>query len=163
MQNKKNNVVVFSRPVRSGKTTELFRFIAGKKDVGGFLTPDGDGKRILYDIGDQASHPFEAEEGSPHPVTIIGKFRFYARAFDKAKKLFDHRAVCDFFIIDEVGKLEIIQDAGLEPELTPFINRYRHGERKGTLLLVVRDTLTEAALRKYGLSDARIIHSMAEL
>lgn len=155
--------MLFSRPVRSGKTTELFRFVADKKDVGGFLTPDGDGKRLFYDVADRSYHPFEAEEGSPHPVITVGKFHFYVHAFAKAKRLFDAPKGLDLFIIDEVGKLEILQHRGFEPELSLLINRYRAGERMGTLLLVIRDSLVNAALRKYDLSGTQVVHSTGEL
>jgi nucleoside-triphosphatase THEP1 len=164
MQEKKSNIIIFSRPIRSGKTTELGRFIAGRKDVGGFLTPDADGKRRLYDIAAGSYHEFEIKE-SPilQPAITIGKFHFAISAFDKAKQLFSHQSRYKLFIVDEVGKLEVIHNSGFEPELTLLINHYRSHQGQGMLLLIVRDTLLNAVLNKYNLDCVQIVSSTGQL
>jgi len=63
--------------------------------------------------------------------------------------------VKSFFIVDEIGKLEL-KDQGLEPELYKLL--HSQSLVNTILILVVRDYLLEAVIRKYGLNTAELIH-----
>lgn len=154
-------ILLFSRPIRSGKTTDLCRAFGNTKGVGGFLTPDREGIRMLYDLQTSHWHSFEVLPNSSEPALAIGKFLFAQAAFKKAKALL--KTECELLIVDEVGKLETLHHSGLEPELTLLIEAYRLGRRKGRLLLVVRDTLLDAVVAKYGLEDAPVNASLEEI
>ena len=62
-----------------------------------------------------------------------------------------------WLLIDEVGKLETEQGEGLEPAVLQTIATYRQ-QKDNRLLLVIRDTLLEQALRKYDLYGCNIIN-----
>ncbi len=152
MPNPKSPILILSGPVRSGKTTALFEAFATARNVGGFLTPDRDGRRMLYDISDGTWYPFELPPDAEEEAIEVGKFRFAKNTFTRAKKMLETETpLC---IVDEVGKLEILHHTGLEPELSALIDKYQRGEKDGILLLVIRDTLLAQALRKYGLEAA---------
>ena len=70
------NIRILSRPVRTGKTSELQAFIKLQDSVAGFLTPDIDGKRMLYDIAEDIFYPFESDENEQSPVLKVGRFCF---------------------------------------------------------------------------------------
>lgn len=156
-------ILLFSRPIRSGKTTELHHAFSGKKGVGGFLTPDRDGLRMLYELATGHWHPFEIPENADglEPVVVVGKFRFAESVFQQATQLFREEKL--LFVVDEVGKLEVLQNRGLEPELSALIRNYQSGSRTGVLLLIVRDTLLEEAIQKYGLQQVPVCASLDAL
>lgn len=157
-----NSIIIFSRAIRTGKTTELMEWIAGKANVAGFLTPDADNVRMLYDIEKKTYYKMELGEGNEEESISVGRFLFSKKAFDSAKDIL-RSAAADWLIIDEAGKLEIEQHIGLEPELSTTINSFRKANLPGKLILVIRDTLLEKAVKKYDLEDARIVHSLKEL
>jgi nucleoside-triphosphatase THEP1 len=157
-----NNIFIFSRPIRTGKTTELIEWIAGESNVAGFLTPDVDGARMLYDIKENAYYKMELNESDEEDAISVGRFLFSRKAFDTAKNILANTAA-DWLIVDEAGKLEIEQHIGLEPELSHTIDSFRKGIPSGNLILVIRDTLVEKAVKKYDLEDAEIVHSLKEL
>ena len=157
-----NNIFIFSRPIRTGKTTELMQWIAGKANVAGFLTPDVNEARMLYDIRKKAYFKMQLGESDDEESISVGRFLFSRKAFNTAKSILASTAA-DWLIVDEAGKLEIEQHIGLEPELSNTINSFRIGIASGNLILVIRDTLVEKAVKKYDLGDARIVHSLKEL
>ena len=158
-----NNIYIFSRAIRTGKTTELFDWLKDKSDATGFLTPDVDERRKLFDISTKNYYDLELQPGTNEETIEIGKFLFSKKVFDTAKKIISSSDKKEWLIIDEAGKLEIEQDKGLEPELSELIKSYRTGLKKGKLLLVIRDSLLEKAIIKYELHKANIIHSLSEI
>ena len=54
-------------------------------------------------------------------------------------------------IVDEVGKLELQQDTGLEPELKHIVEYYKQNSSHTKLMLVVRDYLLNECISKYEL------------
>jgi nucleoside-triphosphatase THEP1 len=157
-----NNIFIFSRPIRTGKTTELTDWINGKDKVAGFLTPDLDNIRMLYDIQTKKYYAMQLHEESKEESISVGKFLFSKKAFGHAKNLLSNTAA-DWLIIDEAGKLEIEQGTGLEPELSDTIEFFKRNDSAGKLILVIRDTLIEKAIKKYDLEAAKIVHSLKEL
>ncbi len=150
------NIRILSRTVRSGKTSELQAFIKLQDSIAGFLTPDVDGRRMLYDIADDIFYPFETDESEQSPVLKVGRFCFLQEAFEKGKTIIKSSLNKEWIIIDEVGKLEVEQNIGFEPAICELIGYCkRHVEIK--LILVIRDSLLQKAIEKYSLQEAEII------
>ena len=160
MLNSRNNIIIFSKAIQTGKTTALFNLIKKYEHVGGFLTPDVNGKRMLYDIEHDKYHEFETKDDVAHPTQKIGKFTFVEKAFDKAKNIINQYNNEALMIIDEVGKLELEMDKGFEPMVKKIIVDFKIKKFDGILLLVIRDTLLEKAIEKYGLQEAEIVEEL---
>jgi nucleoside-triphosphatase len=150
------SVVIFSGKIRSGKTTELLKWIDANKNVAGILMPDRDGMRMFYDIAEKT---FFAAEADPHQTTGIikvGSFVFDAEGFGKAIAVLEKAATShSLIIIDEIGKLEL-ENKGFSKILRELI------EAGHDLLIVVRDTLLSAVKENFGLSNARIIENITD-
>ena len=157
MLNSHNNIIIFSKPIQSGKTTSLFQYIKNKNNVGGFLTPDVDGRRMLYDIKEKKYHLFETTEKDENQTQKIGRFTFLETVFNVGKNIINQYNNENIFIIDEVGKLEIEIDRGFEPMIKRITTDFKTNNYEGTLLLIIRDTLLQKAIEKYGLQRAKII------
>ena len=142
--------------MQSGKTTLLQKWLENK-DAAGILTPDVNGKRILFDIAEKKQYELELSENSKG--IKVGKFVFSSNTFDKAKSILrKHKSLGhDWLVVDEVGKLEIESKEGLEPVITELIKHYKGEYIKGNLLLVIRDYLLEKAISDYELQDAIIL------
>lgn len=158
--NKNRSVYIFTGSVRSGKTTQLKEWIQSKNDIGGFLTPDIEGMRMLFDIRKQKAYPFQVSENYVGAVASIGRFRFAMSGFELGKNIIVNASPdLKWFVIDEAGKLEIEQGEGFEPEVLRIVKRFQSGEMQGNLLLVVRDTLLVKAIEKYGLNGCSILNN----
>ena len=160
MLNNLNNILIFSRPVQSGKTTALFQHIKNMNNVVGFLTPDVDGKRMFFDITKNKYHPFETNETDPLLAQQIGRFFFLQSTFETGKNIINKYNNQTFFIIDEVGKLEVEMDRGFEPAIKNLILNFKSKNYKGILLLVIRDTLIEKVIEKYDLQNVKVINHL---
>jgi molybdopterin-guanine dinucleotide biosynthesis protein A/nucleoside-triphosphatase THEP1 len=142
--------------VQSGKTTLLQKWLKNKV-AAGILTPDVNGKRVLYDIAEKATYELELNENSEG--IKIGKFVFSSDTFELAKSVKKKKknASHDWLVVDEVGKLEIERKEGLEPVIAELITHYKSEDAKGNLLLVIRDYLLEKAIADYELQDAIVL------
>lgn len=151
-------IILFSKPIRSGKTTSLLSWCEGKKEVEGILMPDVDGKRKMLDI---ASHVlFEAEvteKQTTQPVTAIGKYQFYTAAFEKANAILINAISnnATFIIVDEVGKLELKQK-GFYPAVASLIAAVHQNKITSTVILVVRDSFVEEVVKFFSINDYRL-------
>lgn len=153
------SILLFSAPVKSGKTSALFNWIKNKENVQGVLTPDIDGKRMLFDIFSQTYHDFESNNVADNSLYVfVGKYSFYKSSFQLANKiLMDSMQMNpDWLIVDEVGKLECERQEGLHSSVLLLINHYKNPLTKGKLLLVIRETLLEKCIQFYGLQDAEV-------
>ncbi len=159
-----NNIYILSRPVRSGKTTELWQWTQQRYAMG-ILTPDSPDGRTIYDLATKQSVRFEADDTTEDAwIIAVGKFRFLREAFLQAQKILAEasQADPDWLVIDEVGKLELEQQMGFEPGLTQIVRDYQAG-KKGKLLLVIRDSLLEKAVNHYQLQKAEVIQNTGAL
>ncbi|MDZ7288542.1 MAG: hypothetical protein ONB44_02440 [candidate division KSB1 bacterium] len=145
-------IYIYSGPIRSGKTTALMNWLAGKDNVAGILTPEVNGIRKLYDIAAREFFPFQAERESTagEDQVTIGRFTFYQSAFARARLLLgaalkEHPR---WLIIDEIGPLEL-NNHGFEPLVSQIICAFQADKFAGDLLLVVRDTLLEEVVSHY--------------
>jgi nucleoside-triphosphatase THEP1 len=159
MENNINErIYIFSRPIRSGKTTQLQTWLKLQENCAGVLTPDIGGKRMIFNIAGNKFHPFEVDAAYGGDVVDVGNFLFAKTAFALGqdileRTLFEHYP---WTIIDEVGKLEIEQGEGFEPAVLRLVKAFQTG-KEGKLLLVIRDSLLEKAMVKYELLGCRII------
>ena len=87
----------------------------------------------------------------------VGTYRFSATAFEWAKEL-----LCptpdvnyDYFIVDEIGKLEL-KNTGLEPAITNVFQFFGKKKRT-TVIAVVRESLQEEVIDSYDLKNYKVI------
>jgi nucleoside-triphosphatase THEP1 len=158
MNNVNSNIYVLSRPIRSGKTTQLQEWLKTQADAAGILTPDIGGKRMIYDIARNKFHSFEVDQTYGADVIMVGKFLFAKTAFTQAQEIIEKAMAgqYDWTIIDEVGKLEVEQGEGFEPAILRLVRAFQSG-KKGKLLLVIRDSLLVKAMEKYELLGCKIM------
>ena len=157
------SILIFSKPIHSGKTTELKEWSALQKNIGGILMPDINGLRHMQNIrtGDIFVTQCIDQENTKEELETIGRFQFYARSFRKANEILLNEILLapDWLIIDEVGRLEI-EKGGFFPALQELIPRYSDTKMKGTLLVVIRETLLETVCGFFELKTPRVIHSL---
>jgi nucleoside-triphosphatase THEP1 len=160
-----SNIYIFSRPIRSGKTTALQQWIGSRENVAGLLAPDLDGKRKIYDIRGDSYYDLELEGRTGPGIIRVGRFAFDAAVFDQGKELLQQALIHDpdWLVIDEVGKLEIESNSGLEPTVKEIIRLYQSGTVKGKLLLVIRDYLLRKAIMHYQLIESVTVSSLDRL
>lgn len=154
-------ITIFSRPIRSGKTTELLNFCETADDVGGILMPDKGKEKQFYDIASQEYFSASAGDNEKEAAIItVGQFNFSRTAFERACYILESSAA-GLVIVDEVGKLELAGE-GFHKAILKLVSARSANEGKD-LLLVVRDSLFGEVVGKYGLRDARIIHDLSGL
>ncbi len=156
-------LILFSRPIRSGKTTELEHWCAKQSSVGGFLTPDRDSIRMLFCLRDKRLLPFELSADASEPVTQIGRFFFSNEAFEQGSEaLLRDAFAMDFLVVDEIGKLEMKQQKGWEKAFQHLLNVWRAGKVKGQIIVVVRDFLLDDFLQHYKPESYTVIHQLSD-
>lgn len=159
-----NDIFILTGPIHSGKTTWLINKIVGRQIFSGILQPVANGKRVILDIHTGLSAPLEADIEMDNDIVHVGKYKFKQSTFDWAKDVLkqsiEHGS--EWIVIDEIGKIEIINDQGLEPIVSELINMRINNTLTSKLLLVIRDTLVESALAKYSLQNA-VIKVFAEM
>ncbi len=157
-----SDILIFSRPIRSGKTTELRNALPNLPGCEGILCPDREGLRRLYCIAEDREYPFQVAEAIPGQTTEIGRFHFTNQGFEKARSVLEDAAsqIPAFCIVDEIGKLEIRRKSGLEPAVSKLIEAYRSSGKQATLVLVVRDFLLEEVRNYYDLYSYNLISQL---
>lgn len=155
-----SNIYIFSAPVQRGKTTLLMNWVKQQSNVCGILTPEIEGKRKLYDIAAETYHELESDNSIvSEEIISVGRFHFYKNAFARAQEILlqSVKQNPEWLVIDEVGKLELYEQKGLEPTVTHLIENYKIKKSSGKLLLIIRDTLLNECIEHYGLQDATIL------
>ena len=157
------SIYIFSRPIHSGKTTELLQWCNRQKNIHGILMPDINGSRKFLNL--DKKEIFDAEcvdiTNTNLSITSIGKFNFYMDAFEKANSIL-MRALNrnpDWLVIDEVGKLEL-GGKGFYTSVAEAIKTYADKNKKGDLLLTVRDSLCEEVIVFLNIKNYKIISSL---
>ena len=159
----KARIYIFSRPIRSGKTTELLEWIRHERKVAGILMPDVNGSRKLAEIVSGDVYEFEVESAG-EGIISIGKYHFKEEIFKKGQEilLVKQRIPVDWIVVDEVGKLEL-EGRGFEPAVSQLIKDVKEGSRKEKLLLVIRDSILETAVEQLHLEQAVIVNDLKHL
>lgn len=149
-----NQIIIFSQPIRTGKTTTLEKWIERKTNIGGILTPDTEKRRVMKNLSNGAVIPFEVQPGETG--ITVGKFTFSEKAFLQAATILQEaRLTKEIVIVDEVGKLEVENSTGLHSAVIDLLQNDDHVYK--TLILVVRDYLLAQAIEKYNLQNAEIV------
>lgn len=154
-------IFIYSQAIRSGKTTTLQHLLNSQKNVAGFLTPDVNGVRMLYDLETHQYLPFQVPgtDECQKPILQIGRFQFYEEAFARARHTLQNCITqhVDLLVIDEVGPLEL-QKKGFEPAVSTLIQAQRDGKMKSNLLLVVRDALLDQVVQHFQVDNFRRVN-----
>lgn len=153
----KTKIIILTGPIRSGKTTFLKSIFENTAHCGGFLTPDRFGKRVFFRLDTQSYHEFETENHDDIRTISVGPFIFSKATFRLGNELIMNilNSKYEFFIIDEIGKLEL-KDQGFGIALNNlFLEDKIIGPK--ALILVIRDSLLKDVLMKYKITSPDII------
>ncbi len=160
------SIIIFSRQIRSGKTTELLNWCSNQENVSGILMPDINGKRKFLDIKNQIYFDAECTDPSDaHQALIqVGRFFFYKPAFEKANAILLKALVQkpSWIVIDEIGKLEI-ENMGLYFSVKKIITSYYSNAWPFKLLIVMRKDIKAAAISHFHIKDHMLIHDLQNL
>lgn len=145
-------VHILSRPIRSGKTTELTKWMAAQTQgtVAGILAPDRIDGRYLADLSTGEEKKLAANESAAvEELVQIGRFAFRREAFRWARQVLKtgFEQGPKWLVFDEIGYLEL-RGEGLEPAVRQLLQENRLRTRT-KLLWVVRDTLLAEVLDHY--------------
>ncbi len=152
----RNQVIILTAPIQSGKTSSLLQWSANRKDVFGILTPVVNGKRVFLNPLTKEQWPMEANDDEE--AVAVGRFLFSKKGFEKAAAIIAEGISKEgWLVIDEAGPLE------LRREGFHIVLREALRNRKARLLIVVRDGMAEKVALHYGISDYLIIKTAAEL
>lgn len=112
----------------------------------------------MLSISNRIMYPFEVNEGGEDDIINVGRFLFLKDTFSSMQKILDDSInyIQETVIIDEIGWMEL-QDKGLEPALTRFINSTRKDALPKQVVMVVREQLVEQVMSKYGILDAKLM------
>lgn len=150
------NLYLITGKTKSGKTTELFRWIIDKENVGGILQPVVNGKRFIYSISEKRLIQLEVSVKNflnvkDEALIRIGKYLFLKDGFDKARDLLqkDFKSNCEWLIIDEVGPLEL-NGSGLEPTVSNILKN--SNSFSGSIIIVIRELLIDDFINKFDLN-----------
>lgn len=160
------SIYIFSRPIQSGKTTELLAWCDQQKSITGILMPDINRCRKFLNI--ESKEIFDAEcvdpAGTTESLTKIGRFHFYTAAFEKAnyilQKAFTQNP--DWLVIDEAGRLEL-KGEGFYKAVADAVKLYSNINKPGHLLLTVRDSLCDETISFFHITDCKVINRLEEI
>ncbi|WP_439151983.1 nucleoside-triphosphatase, partial [Winogradskyella sp.] len=104
-------IYIFSDNIETGKSTTLFNWTKGRKDVYGVLTPRNDkGHRYMLNVKTKKITPLQAKSMDMQTIAV-GRYHFLKSAFEIANTIITNAAYEEkngYIIIDELGKLELI-------------------------------------------------------
>lgn len=161
------SIVIFSRAICSGKTTELQQWCVKQKNAAGVLMPDINGSRKIWDIATQSVFDIACAEpqNTTEPLINIGQFHFYEHAFEQANRILLAALYAKplWLVVDEVGKLEL-NGKGFCQSLQQIIPYYQQTNAVGNLLLVVRDSLLEQVVQNFSIAapNMHVVSSLHE-
>jgi nucleoside-triphosphatase THEP1 len=151
-------IYILTGDIRTGKTTVLLNWAKKRNDVDGLLCPDNEnGKRYFLKVKSQKEIELEVELESEETITI-GPFHFLKPAFKEANDYLleaNKRRDFKYLIIDEIGKLEL-KDEGLHNVAKVLIPDFMFNDTRH-LVLVVRESLLDAVLKHYAISEYSIL------
>lgn len=160
------SIYIFSRPIHSGKTTELLQWCKQQKNIAGVLMPDIEESRKIIDL--QTKNIFDIEctdiTNTKEPLTSVGRFHFYTAAFEKGNAIIlaalNHMP--DWLVIDEAGKLEL-GGKGFYESITKAVDFYNNDKVSGNLLITVRNSLCNEVISVFKIKKNKIIHQLEDL
>lgn len=160
------SIYIFSRPIHSGKTTELLKWCNQQKNIAGILMPDINGSRKILDLYSKNMFDIECTDApnTKERLISVGRFHFYSTAFEKANAivLAALNQTPDWLVIDEAGKLEL-DGKGFYESIEKAVEIYNDDNAAGNLLITVRESLCEEVISFFKIKDARVIHQLQDL
>jgi nucleoside-triphosphatase THEP1 len=160
------SIYIFSRPIHSGKTSELMEWCNQQKNIYGILMPDISGSRKIFDLHSKTIFDIECTDtaGATEALTAVGRFHFYSVVFEKANSILMHALAQKpgWMVIDEAGKLELAKK-GLYDGIIKAVELYNDKKITGNLLITVRDSLCEEVISFFEIKNCRVIHDLGEL
>ena len=159
------SIYIFSRPVHSGKTTELLQWSNLQKNIAGILMPDINGSRKILDLYTKEVFDIECTDAAntKELLTSVGRFHFYTVAFEKANKIvltaLDQTP--DWLVIDEAGKLEL-DGKGFYESIVKAVDLYNN-DKPGNLLITVRESLSTEVISFFKVKNVQVIHQLEDL
>ncbi len=160
------SIYIFSRPIHSGKTTELLQWCYQQKNISGILMPDITGRRKIFDV--QTKEVFDIEctdqANTTERLTVVGRFYFYTATFEKANTILVNALTQnpDWLVIDEAGKLEL-EGRGFYHSIIKAVSLYNSNRKSGNLLIAVRESLCNEVISFFKIKNCHIIHKLEEL
>jgi nucleoside-triphosphatase THEP1 len=153
----KNKIYIVSESTHKCKTTMLWQWVSKQHNIGGFITPDVNNKRMLVNLASGETH--ELQISPDIPGIAIGRFNFSNEAFKTAQQWITDciSNKYSWFIIDEVGRLELDEARGLEPALSHLINYFKANAHPTRIILVIRNYLLNKALKHYQITHFEIL------
>jgi nucleoside-triphosphatase THEP1 len=151
--------IVITGPTNSGKTTLLYtlcsRLDSAGYSVGGIaqVMPLPHAEKNDWVISDQGSGEVRTllSQTAHEHWERFGRFWYDQTVFDWASAcLLAHRETHQYITIDEIGPIEL-QGKGLDAACHSVFSTY-----SGTVISVIRSSLLEAVLERYGLDRKRI-------
>ncbi len=144
----KKEIYILTGPINSGKTTNLEKWLIGRNDVFGILTPKENNKRFFKNIATGEQFQMDAEPSDLNTISI-GKHQFRSSAFDRAIQIIKTSTKKEegWLIIDEIGPLEI-SSQGFDNILRELLNNEASMLK---LILVIRESLRDTVIAYYEL------------
>jgi nucleoside-triphosphatase THEP1/ABC-type thiamin/hydroxymethylpyrimidine transport system permease subunit len=145
-----DNLYILTGPVQTGKTTRLREWAKDRTDVFGILSPVIGGKRFFLDLKTKQTFPMEAAAGES--AVAVGKYRFSAGAFQRAKSILNAASgeKEGWIVVDEIGPLEL-DGKGFSDDIHAML-RNRSEQQK--LIFVIREGILERAVKHFGLEGS---------
>jgi len=160
------SIYIFSRPIHTGKTTQLLQWCDQQKNVAGVLMPDIDGSRKILDLQTKEIFDIECADAinTKEPLTSVGRFHFYTAVFEKANLIITQALdqASDWLIIDEAGKLEL-EGKGFYDSIVKTVDHFQDEKKSGNLLIAVRESLCEEVISFFKIKNCKVIHQLDEL
>jgi len=157
-------VFILHGPRHSGKSSALAVWCSDEKakqgchtNVWGFLsTLSPEGLKTLQNIDTHETFPLESKEPGEDTMEIgVKPYYLNKQAFPFAESILDKALVTPtvkgaYFVLDEVGPLEVNKELGHHNLLTKLLGPQWRGAG-GHVVLVVRDELLDEVCSKYAL------------
>lgn len=160
------SIFLFTRSIRTGKTTELKAWCDKQDFVAGVLMPDLDGIRKIQNIRTRILLDAQciSDDTDENALIRIGRFSFYRKAFEEANQwlLEELTLAPHWLVLDEAGKLEI-ESTGFHEALQKIIAAYQAADNGHHLLIVVREGLVEKIIAHYAIKNPVIVSSLQDL
>jgi nucleoside-triphosphatase THEP1 len=159
-------IYIFSRPIHSGKTTELLHWCNQQKNITGVLMPDIDGSRKILDLHTKNIFDIECTDAAntKELLTAVGRFHFYTAAFEKANAivLAALNQNPGWLVIDEAGKLEL-DGKGFYESIEKAVDFYSSDKVAGNLLITVRESLCNEVISFFKIKNFQVIHRLEDI
>lgn len=160
------SIYIFSRPVHSGKTTELLQWCNQQKNIAGILMPDINGSRKILDLQTKNIFDIECTDATKtkEQLTAVGRFHFYTAAIEQANTivLAALNQMPYWLVIDEAGKLELDRK-GFYESIVKAVDVYNNDKVAGHLLITVRESLCNEVISFFKINNFQVVHQLEGL